>query len=402
MKLIKCDYKPNKKIINYDNIVANITDKLFAKKSFKFEFIDISNYSPKILILNSEIYDAGGHTECALRYIKTFNNDYPIYFYLTNVFCRNSDIGAPVKSQIIKENVKEYYESSADKRIDERIIELYKYILANKITTINVNIHENDVTACAILYLIKKYTNINIIFWNHADHFYSLGTNFADKILTRCKNGKPITPYLYKQNNALFLPFLIPEYKKEINDNLREELNIPNNAIITLTGCGIHKLGTRYFELIKQILDNNKNIYHVWVGNADEKIKTKLYKKYKLDSNRFIIKNITPDFNSYITMCDFYVDSFPQGSALTLIDCIQMKKPVVIKINKQNKFKSFEEYLYKNYELAASDEKEMLSMILKLAEDKTFYNQMQEKVYNHFQNTYSAKTTKSLYEELIK
>ena len=44
-------------------------------------------------------------------------------------------------------------------------------------------------------------------------------------------------------------------------------------------------------------------------------------------------------------MCDFYVDSFPQGSALTLIDCIQMKKPVVIKINKQNKFKSFEENL---------------------------------------------------------
>lgn len=399
-KSIKYNLSPYKKRINYNELIEKSADLIL--KNENLNTVDVSNYPKKILILNSEIYDTGGHTELALRYAEVFHDKYPIYFYITNVFKRNDDEIAPEKSKIIRELVSEFYISSKEVNLDKKIIELYNYIIEKKITTINVNMHMNDVVSCACLYLIRKFTNINVIFWNHADHFYSIGIDYCDKISTRCKNGKSITPYLIDNNKVINLPFLMAEKDYIAHENIREKLNIPKDAFVTLTGCGMGKLGDSYFNLIKKILDGNKNIYHILVTNHKPKKIKKLQKKYNLNLERFIFQSFTPYFDDYIKSSNLYIDSFPQGSALTLVDCIKYSIPVAVKINKKFPTKSFEEYLYPNYELASETEDGLYNIALRISTDLNFYNSMKNKVYNHFKMTYSLERTLPKYEELIK
>lgn len=178
--------------------------------------------------------------------------------------------------------------------------------------------------------------------------------------------------------------------------NLKESLGIPQEAFVTLTGCHRQKLGAEYFELIRRILQSNERIYHIWVGGAGESDA-----ECKINSKRFVKTEFSTDFDSFIAACDLYIDSFPQGSALTLVDCIRQGKPVVIKINEEFRFKSFEEYLYEGYELASATSEGMFVGVTRLASDKAFYSKMREKVLTHYKNTYALEVAKPLYEKLI-
>lgn len=121
-----------------------------------------------------------------------------------------------------------------------------------------------------------------------------------------------------------------------------------------------------------------------------------------MNLERFIFQSFTPYFDDYIKSSNLYIDSFPQGSALTLVDCIKYSVPVAVKINKKFPTKSFEEYLYPDYELASETEKGLFNIILNISKDLNLYNSMKDKVYNHFKVAYSLERTLPQYEELIK
>jgi len=405
-KIISLDLAPTYKKVNYNLSIFNIAKEIFKKKNIKMNDIKIEFSQPKVLILNSEIYDTGGHTELALRYIEAFKDEYLIDFYLTTIG-KSSNESAPVKSKFIKKIVNNYYESPQNLGFDEKVIELYHYIINQNITTIYVNMHMFDTVACAVLGVLKKYTNINIIFWNHGDHWYSLGTDFADIILTRIQNCQAITPYLKDKKNIVQPPFL--ESSNEINkyseidiNKIKEVLNIPVGAFITMTGCGLGKLNDEYFALIKNILDKNENVYHLFICTMKDKKKREIKDKIGKNKERLIIINFVPNFDFYIQLSDLYVDSFPQGSALTLVDCIKHAKPVVIKVNKTEPIKSFEEYLYKDYEFACETSKLMEEKIYELINDKEKYKQISNKVRAFYCERYNIKKVKEIYRELFK
>ncbi len=394
--LVESDLTPFAKKADYNKIVEKIAERMVACRKIEPKKVDISGYKTRVLLLNSEIYDSGGHTQMAIQFAEAFAGEYEIFVYLTNFFDTKHET-APVKSAVLQGLAAEYYKSQKS-RLDEKVVELYDYIIRRKITTINVNMHMQDVVSCAVLYLLKKHTNINIIFWNHGSHWYSLATCYAKKIVFGCKNGEIITPYLRGQENVISLPFLMTR-KVEANvskPNLKESLGIPQEAFVTLTGCGREKLGAEYFELIRRILQSNERIYHIWVGGAGESDA-----ECKINSKRFVKTEFSPDFDSFIAACDLYIDSFPQGSALTLVDCIRQGKPVVIKINEEFRFKSFEEYLCEGYELASVTSEGMFAGVTRLASDKAFYSKMRDKVLTHYKNTYTLEVAKPLYEKLI-
>lgn len=397
------DLEPYKKVIDYDKKIANIIEGLIKSKKLKFENIDISNLETKILVLNTEIYDNGGHTECVLRLIKTFYQEYDFYFYLTNIF-KHFEKCAPIKSAKIKKLVKEYFQSSMNLNFVEKIFELYNYILDKKITTIYVNIHMQDVVGCAVLYLVKKYTTINVIFFNHADHYYSLGTTFANKILTRCKNGKAITQYLKNNKKTLSVPFLInkEEINEKISNELIQNLGLPENSFVSLTGCTLNKLGDDYFKLIKELLNSNPNFYHILVTEDNEEERNRIIRTYNFDKKRFLIRDFTSYFDAYINFADIYIDSFPQGSALTFVDCMKLKTPVIVKKNIKEPIKSFEEYFYQDYEMVCNTEDEMFNKINQIYNDKNLYEKIQNKIFDYFNKIYSIEVVKPLYRELIK
>lgn len=407
IKMIKHNLSPDKKVINYENWLGKIADKILAKRGLNIEFTNVSNYPAKILILNTELYDTGGHTELAVRYTKAFREDYPINIYLTNSSIRSIQTFENLKKCIeLKELANDYYISAPDIKMEDKVFEAFSYIINNKITTINANIHMQDAVGAIVLYLVKKYTNININFWNHAEHFYSLGFNFSDTIFTRLKGGSPQTPYLKNCKKTVYVPFLMEEdFKKFPEDDFINEkikLEIPDGAFITLTGCSMKKLCNEYFYMIRDVLSENKNIYHIFICSMSDKAKEKLIKKYKLDKNRFKIIDFTNNFDFYIQLSDLYIDSFPQGGALTLVDYIRYSKPVIIKINKKEPIRSFEDYLYDGYEFAFETSEGMKKGVLQLANDKKLYYDTSKKVKDYYDKEYSPLSVKEKYKKYIR
>ncbi len=400
---VKHNEPPNNKIINYNRLVEKTVDKLVEENNISFEKVDVSACNRKSLILATMIFDYGGHTELIINYLKYLHEKFDIYFYLTSISGVPSKSFAPVKSEIIKKYAKEYIEPEIKNTYIENIMNLYNYIINNKITSVDVLVSSYDVIASSVLYLLKKYTNVKILYLNHADHKYSIGICYADYLVTRVKDGKAIVPFLKDYKNLVSLPFLldnkVKDYDKMLFSDFKSKYNIPDNSFITLTGCNKYKLGDEYFKLIKKILNYNSNIYHILVSSVSEKRKKQLFNKYNFPQNRFIILDFVSDFNFYIQLSDIYVDSFPQGSALTLVDCIKNSRPPVIRVNKDNPQKSFEEYLYNNYELNCYTTDEMYKKVIKLFENKDFYKDIQKEIRNYFIKTYNTDDAIKEYEK---
>ncbi|MDD5021498.1 MAG: hypothetical protein PHR82_05090 [Endomicrobiaceae bacterium] len=405
-KFLRNNLQPDKKLLNYDLLILKTAEKLLQKKHISFKNIIINFDKPKILILNSAIYDGGGHTEVSIRFIKAFKDDYSIDFYSTT-FDDLSQNTAPVKSKIIKNSVRNYTELSKNTAIDYKITKLYNYIIENRITTVCVNMNPADVVCCAVLGLLKKYTDINIIFWNNVSHCYSLGTEFANTILTRCKYGKPITPYLKNKINAKHIPFLgsdnnINIYSTEQISALKQKLTIPQNAFVTMTGVHLYKVNKKYFKFLNKLLQKHDNIYHVFISTSSAKTKEAVKKLFEKNKNRFVMIDSVLDFDLFIQMSDLYIDSFPQGSALTLVDFIKHAKPVLIKINEVNPLKSFETYLYRNYEYACKTTDEMLEKISVLINDKQEYVKISQKVKKYYTEYYNTDIIKKQHRKLLR
>ena len=186
-------------------------------------------------------------------------------------------------------------------------------------------------------------------------------------------------PFIIDMNNLKILP------KNEIS-KIKQNLNIDKNMFVTLTGCSTRKLNNQYYSLIKKMLKENKNITHILV--TDPK-KHNLIRKKIGEKSRLILLDFCPNFDEYIQLADIYIDSFPQGSALTLVDCIKYKKPVIVRANLKEPIRSFEEYLYPNYPYTCTTNKEMLAKINKIANDKKEYEEISKKVYEHCVKTYA-------------
>lgn len=409
-KEISADLSPDKeRKVNYDYLMLEIAEKIFAKNKRKLTRINVNFDETHVLILNSEIYDFGGHTELALRFAKQFKNDYKITFLLTGLN-KYSAKSTPNKAEIIKSNVSNFVEFSTNQNYEHKVLEIYDFIIRENITTIISNIHMQDCVSVAVIGLIKKYTNINVIFWNHADHYFTLGTEFADTILTRCKNGKALSENIKYKTNVLSFPIIekvneIIEYPSERFKQKRTELKIPDNAFITITGTPYYKIKSKnneYLKLIKEVLNQNSNVYHLLISNLTQKEKNKAQKVIGANHNRLIILPFQSDFDFYVQLSDLYIDSFPQGSALTLIDFIRHGKPPVIKINEKNPIQSFEMYLYEGYEYACKSTQEMFDKISKLISDKNEYSKISQKVRDFYIDRYNIDYVKKKYAKLIK
>lgn len=414
-KFFMNDYlAPNRKRkTDYDKLMTMLGEKIFYKNKINLTDTKVDFIKTKVLIINTEIYDTGGHTEIALRFVDAFKKSFDIHFLLAGCNEKSENI-APKKSKIIKEKVKEFVELPFQMTYEEKVIEIHNYIIKNQFTTIIVNIHMYDVVSAIVLGLIKKHTNINIVFWNHADHYFSLATSFADNLITRLEDGKPLLKYLKDKKNVTDFLFLEKSNEQSIYSTSEIEaektkLQIKSGSFITLTGAPDYKIFTDekqpYLQLIKKLLDANDNMIHLIIGASYEKNKIiidKIIGNELIKKRRLIFLEPTPNFDFYICLSDLYIDSFPQGSALTLLDCMRNSKPMVVKINEKEPVRSFQMYLNTDYNYSCKTTGEMFNKICELIYNKDQYKQAAKAVNKHYLKTYSIDKVKEKYLELIK
>jgi hypothetical protein len=249
-----------------------------------------------------------------------------------------------------------------------------------------------DSFAVGLLALLKKYTQIKIIFCNIGSQYSSLGMSFANLIW----EGMPATAFVTQKyrgfNNTKVLGLChltysnLPTFNEQEIMNARLELGIPENVLCTMTGCSSYKIfegeKSLYLEMIEKLLKKNENLWHVLITELNEK-QEKILEKMNMPC-RFVITNYKPNFNLYFKCADIFIDSIPFSSALTMVDLMSLKVPFVSFKNKENLAFTFYEYLPKNYAYLFENISDMQAGIEKLLNSKDEMKQLAERNFEHF------------------
>jgi len=266
-----------------------------------------------------------------------------------------------------------------------------------------VFMHMNDAFAAATLALLKKHTDIKILFVNFAAHHPTLGMSFADLILELSPYNAFVTQK-YRNLARTHVIWLAGESEKNLpvfsDEQIKETKNkigIPQNCVCSMTGCASYKLHSgkksEFLELICKLLEKYENLYHVLITNSTDELKQILDSVFQNSKakNRLLILNFTANYKPIFKCADFFIDSFPISNDLTMVDLMSLKIPFVSMINRKNIIQSFNEFVPKNYPYVFENLEDLESGVHKLFLDKDERNRIAEMNYEHFLNFFEGK-----------
>ena len=366
----------------------------------------------KVAYLATELYDVGGHTKCIKSLIRSLANDYNQCLFLTRLDSTNNNA---------KEAVKSIEKYSRIDGLNENYLFFYKqvFLLYNKIVNFGakilfVYIHPDDITSTTIMSLIKKTTNIKIIFFNHASHYPCLGMTLSDLIL----EGMPSTLKITNEKRHLYNTRLIglqslkesetKYYSKEELTKVREDFGIRENELMTISGGAAYKFfeenSSKYFKMIKELLKEKRNLKHIIMINLDKKSKKiidNIFADAEEEKRRLLIIPLSNNYEKFFQAADLYIDSFPVSSALTQIDLMRLKVASVVKINKEKPEWSFHEYMPTNYPYMFESVEDLKNGVIDLLDNKRRRESLINDNYNYWLNTYESNFVKQKYIKYI-
>lgn len=397
-------YRKNKSFDtrNFDKQISE-----YAYENFNVSSINQINQN-NIAIMATEFYKTGGHTKCALHFVKAIYDTYKIKIFLTkkssshlgtiNELCNYADVeGEDFTELNYASLIESYYENIV--RFSPKVIFVY--------------MNMDDIFSAMVLALIKKNTNIKIIYFNHGSHFPALGFSFADLVL----EGMPTTQYVttnFRKINKCYIIGLLCEKKDNITYydtdlilQKRKELGINKDEILIMSGGSgykyFNKNNSEHFKMIKSLLEIEPKLKYAVITDltkSQKKTVDDIFKNTK-SKEQFIVIPQTPAYQLLFQSCDVFIDSFPVSSALTQIDLMKFKIPTVVKINISNSLLSFHEYMPTNYPYMFENIEDMKNGILKLVKDKKEQAKIIELNYNHYLNTFEGDVVKQKYINII-
>ena len=352
----------------------------------------------------------GGHTEVAKTLIKLLSEKYDIATFLVNRIATYKH--APVKIKKIEQyskivSIDELHNN--DKLIENLFLKIIDY--NPKVLFVFTNM--DDVIGTAVLCMIKKFTNIKVIYFNHGSHYPALGFSFVDLIL----EGMPTTHYITKKYRGFDKCNIIGLVDQKLEDieyyssedilRKRKEFGIFDGNKFTLSGASAYKFfngeKSEYFEMIKRLLEKDENIQHVVMVELNKEQK-KIIDNIFIDSSakkRLKIIDSSSEYSLVFQSCDVFIDSFPIASALTQVELMKWKKPTVVKINRENSIFSFHEYFPIDYEYMFENITNMENGIFKLLNDKNEQKKITNKLFKHFLQNFEGSVIRDKYINII-
>lgn len=362
----------------------------------------IQKQPKSVVILATQLFDMGGHTECIKNIIWSMPDDYKVSLALTNF--NASKTSAQNKFAWAAKHTNMVNLCKPGILWWRSLRRTYKQIAELQPSVVLALIHMDDVYGAMLLGMLKA-SGVKILFYNHASHLPTLGMRFADVILEGTKTTEQITHKQrgYTNTAVVGLPYLpqsqLPRFSNDDIQQMRNKLGIKPGQILTMSGANYYKFfdvknhASPYFEMIRTLLKRNPNMVHVILTcnvNGDEVTIFENVWKNSPERNRLRIMPTTADYKLLFKCADVFIDSFPVSSALTQIDLISLGVANVIKINRENPMWTFHEYMPENYPFAFDNVPDMINGIEKLMYDEKLRHEIAESNYQFFIDNYEG------------
>lgn len=396
---IKNDLKKN---TSFNNNILDKRIETFAlklrlnKKTFKSK-----TNNNNIAFFATELYDYGGHGVLLRNILQNIPCKKNVKLFLTK---KNRTL------KLAKNRIKEIERYAKIDGINfsfinekKNVIRMFDKIVKFSPKVIFTFIHMNDSFAVAVLALLKKYTDIKILFVNHGAHHPCLGISFANLILETSPYNSFITQK-YRHFANTYIIWLVGENKENLPsfnekqiENMKLKIGVPKNYVCSMTGCASYKLYYKnksvFLEIIYSLLKKHKNLCHVLITNLTPELK-QIIDLIFIDlsvKNRLIILDFFADYKLVFKCADVFIDSFPISNDLTTVDLMSLKVPFVSMINKENVAQSFNEFMPRNYPYSFYNVKDFECGIEKLLFNKKEQEKVAEINYEHFLTIFEGK-----------
>jgi hypothetical protein len=312
---------------------SEIGEWICARESFPFAH----GKPDRLGILATSLHDTGGHTESIVNLVASLPPETE-----RKVFLSRLDVAwrtAPKKRKRILEFA----------RIEGayRARSLFQKITEFAPQAIVAFIHPDDIVTVQVLALLKKYSDIKILFYNHASDLPCLGMSFADLILDSMPSTTALTREERHLANTTEFGFFGPRL---------EDLQVEGAPqFLTMSGCAAHKIfegeESPYLELVRRLLERHGELRHVLLANLDTRQKNILSNIFKNSSalERLTVLAPSANYKSIFKSACVFIDSFPESSDLTMIDLMGLKIPFVSMVSEKNPLFAFHEFLPPGY-----------------------------------------------------
>ncbi len=378
-----------------------------------YKNIDDCEINPhRVAFLATKIYDMGGHTKWMRDMQKTLSANYDETLFLTTT--GTSRKAAPQTLDYLQKisKIKMFNQFSCS--FEKNIREIYNAIMAYAPQAVFVFIHPDDVIGTAVLALIKQHTKIKIFFVNHATHRPALSMSFADLILEETPSSAYVTQNLRKLKQTHIVGLISkpeaenPHFSDQEIAETRAKIGVPEGAICTMSGAASYKFFdnehiSHYFEMIKKMLSEHSNVYHVVISEFRDFEKQTIQQIFAdfPHNERLILLPYQKNYELYFKCADLFIDSFPMSSALAFIDLMRLKVPYVVKINTENAALSFHEYQAADFPYMYKTIDEFYAGVDNLLADENKRLAMVENNYTHYLKHYEPKAALKILQKVI-
>lgn len=294
-----------------NNIGGNIPS--FPKKRF------IYRERLNILHIATTLLNVGGHT----RVIRNWLEQDKI----------NSNILAVVNQEMeLDFHLKKDFESFCKiEKIDSKLNYLAKanelrcIVERNDIDMIVLHIHPFDVISVVALSTLSMPP---VIFYNHADHIFSLGVSVSDAFIDFREKGKEFSLNNRGVSKSYVLPYPLGSLDLSISKkSARQKLLLNDNDVVLVTMASSYKYkpvdNLNFFELYSEFLVKNPAIKFYAIGVALNDYNEFTEGRLKPD-NLFLLGNVV-DPRLYLAASDYFIEPFPFGTGLGLFDAVQYR-----------------------------------------------------------------------------
>lgn len=224
-----------------------------------------------------------------------------------------------------------------------------------------------------------------VLFMNHADHVFWIGTSIIDKLINFRESGEELA--INKRNivNNSILP--LPLSQSNINSNyrklIREKYDIDQDTIVLLTVATPYKFNSfsrfNYIDMLTRIMQENKNVVAYVVGPSNEGIWEKANKE---TNGRIIPMGVREDIDEFYAMADIYIDSYMFGSVTSALDAGINEVPIVALQNYNNRTLSFNDISYTTFEKEFNSIDEYINYINMLISNKDYRKALGKDIFN--------------------
>ena len=368
-----------------------------------------------IAILTTKLRDrGGGDMRMIVEMSKLLKGQYNIRLFLTDM-ARSAKSGGRIMGFFQKE-FSIFGISTFASDIKKQVKVLTEQIVRHNPKVVFVFIRPTDVWGAGVLSILKRETNIKIVYLTHAGERPNIGVSFADVLPQASITGTRLCALERKADRCITSASVLTSgsgiidfrFTQEERDDLRKRLGIQKDQFLTLSGGEASKFfdsptTSEYFNTIKLFLERNEDVIHCILADFSRKQKHLIASVFAGSESRTRLRlyRRTAEYKKLFASADVFLDSFPMSGAYTMIELMGIGTPYVVKINKEKPLLSFHEYQNPGYPYMYSTAKEYVEG----AEFLLKHPEAREKAINmnreHYEHTFSASSCRAFLNKII-